>query len=71
MVDESGRAPSLWEVACSVVAALGGIQSEKNRERDFKHGKPMQFIVIGLIGTLIFILTLVGVVQLVLHLAGI
>ncbi len=61
----------MWEVTCSVVAALGGIQSEKNRERDFKHGKPMQFIIIGLIGTIVFVLSLVGVVRLVLHLAGV
>ncbi len=71
MTDESGHKPSLRAVASSVGAAFFGVQSEKNRARDFQHGKPMQFIIIGLIATTIFILTLVGVVQLVLNLAGV
>ena len=53
----------------SVLAAFFGVQSNANRERDFKHGKISHFILIGLLFGLLFVLTLVGVVQLVLHLA--
>lgn len=33
-----------------------GVQSSKNKERDFTQGKPIHFIVGGLVGTLIFLL---------------
>ena len=39
-----------------------------NRERDFKHGKISHFIYMGLLFGAVFVLTLVGIVQLVLHL---
>ncbi len=59
------------EMAQSVVAAAFGVQSGKNRARDFSHGKPSHFIILGLAFTLLFILVIFGVVKLVLHLAGI
>ena len=61
----------LKEMAQSIAAAAFGVQSGKNRERDFSKGKPSHFIVLGLVFTLIFILVVAGVVQLVLHLAGV
>jgi len=48
-----------------------GVQSSKNRERDFTKGKPIHYVVVGLLFTVIFILTLVGVVKLVLHFSGV
>jgi len=45
-----------FAVMQSVGAAMLGVQSSKNKERDFTHGKPTHFIVGGLIGTLIFLL---------------
>jgi len=33
-----------------------GVQSRRNRERDFTEGKPVHFVVGGLIGTLLFVL---------------
>lgn len=42
----------------SVGAAMLGVQSSKNKERDFTHGKPLHFIIGGLIGTLIFLLVI-------------
>ena len=68
---ESEKAPTLWQVTKSVLAAGFGVQSNENRERDFKHGKPGQFIIIGLIFTLLFILGVWGLVVLVLNLAGV
>ena len=54
----------------STLAAFLGVQSSANRERDFKHGKMSHFIWMGLLFGLVFVLTLVGVVQLVLYLTG-
>lgn len=71
MNDENNKQPSLWQVAQSVGAALFGVQSSKNYKRDFSHGKPSQYIVLGLIAVSIFIGTIIGVVMLVMSLAGI
>ncbi len=62
--------PTFWQMLHSVLAAAFGVQSGKNRARDFSQGKPGHFIAIGLLFTLVFVLLLVGVVKLVLHLAG-
>ncbi len=58
--------PSFLEVTMSVLAAALGVQNAKNRERDFTRGNPLVFIAAGLIFTVLFVLTLVGVVYLVL-----
>jgi hypothetical protein len=50
----------------SVLAAALGVQSSKNRERDFTKGNPLVFIAAGLIFTILFVLTLIGVVNLIL-----
>ncbi|CAD5110374.1 DUF2970 domain-containing protein [Zestomonas carbonaria] len=55
----------------SVLAAAFGVQSGKNRARDFSKGRPSQFILLGLLFTAIFVVVLFGVVKLVLHLAGV
>jgi hypothetical protein len=49
----------------SVAAAFFGVQSNKNREKDFTHGKLSHFIIAGIIGVFIFIAVLVVVVNLV------
>ena len=54
----------------SVLAAGFGVQSNENRERDFKHGKGSQFIFIGLAFTFVFILAVWGLVSLVMKVAG-
>ena len=61
---------TFWQLARSTLAAFIGVQSNANRERDFSRGKMSHFIWMGLLFGLLFVLTLVGVVQLVLHLAG-
>ncbi|GGE38573.1 hypothetical protein GCM10007421_10630 [Halopseudomonas oceani] len=55
----------------SVLAAALGVQSNRARERDFAKGKPSHFIVLGITFTLLFVLIVLGVVKLVLHLAGV
>jgi hypothetical protein len=53
----------------SVLAAALGVQSGRNRTRDFSRGKPSHFILLGVGFTVLFVLVLVGVVKLILHLA--
>jgi len=57
---------NLKEVFKSVGAAFFGVQSNKNRERDFTQGKFSHFIVVGLIAVALFIGSLVAIVALVL-----
>jgi len=71
MNDQPPRQPTFWQMLQSVLAAAFGVQSVKNRARDFGQGKPSQFIALGLLFTLCFVLTVFGVVKLVLHFAGI
>ncbi len=66
--DEQGM--TFGQMFKSVLAAALGVQSQKARERDFTKGKPSHFIILGVGFTLAFVLIIVGVVKLVLHLAG-
>jgi hypothetical protein len=61
---------NLLQVVTSVFAAGLGVQSSKNRERDFKQGRASVFITAGIVFTLLFIGTVFTVVQLVLKSAG-
>jgi hypothetical protein len=54
------------ETLKSVGAAFFGVQSDKNRERDFTQGKFSHFIIAGLIAVVLFITTLVTIVSFVL-----
>jgi len=54
----------------SALAAIVGVQSSGNRKRDFSKGKPMQFVVIGISFTALFVLLIIGVVNLVLSNVG-
>ncbi|MFJ4115577.1 DUF2970 domain-containing protein [Pseudomonas psychrophila] len=65
------KPPIFWQVLHSVMAAAFGVQSAKNRTRDFSHGKPGQFLLLGLLFTGVFALTLFGIVKLVLYVAGV
>ena len=63
---EPKKSPSIIEVALSVLSAAFGVQSSKNSERDFTTGNPFIFIAAGLIFTVLFVLTVIGVVSMVL-----
>ena len=56
---------SLKQTFYSVFAAFIGVQSNKNRHRDFNQGKLSHFIMGGIIAVLLFISVLVLVVNLV------
>ncbi|MBE92134.1 MAG: hypothetical protein CMF14_04335, partial [Idiomarina sp.] len=54
MSDSSdNKAPKLGIVSMvvSVLAAFLGVQTEKNRQRDFQHGSPKAYIIIVVILT--------------------
>ncbi len=68
---DNNKPPTFWQMLHSVMAAAFGVQSGKNRARDFTHGKPSHFVILGILFTAVFALTLFGIVQLVLHLAGV
>jgi len=68
--DASAKGLNPLQVVRSVLAASLGVQSSKNRERDFKQGRAGVFIAAGIIFTLVFIVTIFTVVQLVLKNAG-
>lgn len=63
--------PGFLQAIMSVLQSFMGVQSGKNLERDFQHGKPIHFIIAGLVLTLLFILVVWGVVTLVLSSAGV
>ncbi|WP_158155660.1 DUF2970 domain-containing protein [Pseudomonas sp.] len=65
------KPPTLWQMLHSIIAAAFGVQSQKNRERDFTHGKPAHFIALGIVCTVVFALGLFALVKLVVHLAGV
>ena len=71
MNHEENKPLTLWEMLQSVLSAALGVQSGKNRARDFSRGKPSHFIILGVLFTAVFVLTIFGVVKLVLHLAGV
>lgn len=52
---ESGRRLNPLQVVSSVLAAAFGVQSSRNRKRDFKHGSLATFIATGIIFTILFV----------------
>ena len=73
MTDESkpkkaGISP--WSFMGSLFAGWFGVQSEANRQRDFEHGKFSHFIIGGIVFAILFVLFVVGIVQVVMMTAG-
>ena len=59
MTDNS---PSFRRTLKSTFAAFFGVQSNKNREKDFSQGKLTHFIIAGVIAVILFIAALVTIV---------
>ena len=57
---------TIWQLMGSALAAASGVQSSKNRQRDFSKGKPHQFVIIGVVLTALFVLAMITLVNLVL-----
>jgi Protein of unknown function (DUF2970) len=64
--DADDKPLSIWQIAGSTMAAAFGVQNKANRERDFSRGKPLHFIIAGIVFTVVFVLAVVVVVKLVL-----
>lgn len=54
---------TLMEVVGSVIAAAFGVQSKANKERDFRQGKPIHFIIVGVVFTVLFLAGLITLVN--------
>ena len=54
---------TLWQVICSVFAAGFGVQSKENKVRDFTKGRPLQFVIAGLLFTIAFLVGLITIVN--------
>jgi hypothetical protein len=67
--DEKSPPTSAWQVIQSVLWSFFGVQSSKNRKRDFSRGNPLHYLVAALIMTGVVALSFFAVVQLVLHFA--
>jgi len=63
MTVENTNKPRFWDIVLSVLAALFGVQTEKNRQRDFNHGNPVTYVAIGAFFVVLFVLTLVLIVS--------
>lgn len=61
------RPTTLWQTIGSVLASFFGVQSSKNRHRDFTRGRASHFIIVGIVLTVVFVLALVVVVNLLIH----
>ncbi len=64
------KTPTLWDVTKSVMAAMLGVQKNKNYQRDFQYGKPSQYIIVGLIAVAIFVGIIITVVNVVMSSVG-
>ena len=68
--DQPNNKPKLGAIVLSILAAGIGVQSDKNRERDFAGDNPLAFIVGGFVFTILFIVCVALVVGLVLSNTG-
>ena len=66
---DSRKGTGFVNVLKSTIFAALGVQTKSNRERDFENGKPSTFIIAGIIFMVVFILSIMGVVNLVLSTA--
>jgi cytochrome b subunit of formate dehydrogenase len=58
------------QILFSTIAAAFGVQSSRNRTRDFQAGKPSHFIVAGIVFTVLFVVGMIMLVRFVLSVAA-
>lgn len=68
---ENKKKVPLLSIMSSVVAASFGVQTKKNRERDFEQGKFHHFVIGGVVFAVLFIFFIIGIVKVVMHFAGV
>lgn len=67
---EPDRKLSFGQVVGSVLSSFLGVQKNATRERDFRHGRARDFILVGVLLTAVFVLVIWGLVQLVVRVAA-
>ncbi len=67
---DNSQKPRFVDIVKSTLAAAAGVQSNKNRERDFAHGNILAYVVSGIIFTALFIGIVIVVVKAVMHTAA-
>lgn len=54
---------SALEIIGSTIAAALGVQSSRNRKRDFERGNVLHFIAAGIIFTVVFVVAVLAIVH--------
>ncbi len=65
------RPLGLWSTIFSVLAAMFGVQSNRNGDRDAVHGNPALFIGLGFAFTLLLVIGIYVVVRIIVAQAGV
>lgn len=68
-MEQEQKKLSFFQVLKSVLSSFIGIQNDRTRERDFSHGRARDFIFIGILLTVLFVLGVWGLVMLVTSIA--
>ena len=63
--------PGFLSVVQSVLAAIFGIQSDKNREKDFNSGDASQYIAVGIVAVIVIMVVMIIIVNQVLDSANV
>lgn len=70
MSDTEPKKPGFWQVVFSILAAALGVNSQRNRERDFSASSPWPFIIGGVIFGVLFVVGIALIVMVVLESTG-
>jgi len=65
MSNSEQQKPSFWDIVLSVLAAMFGVQTEKNRQRDFNQKSGLPYIVVGVLFIILFVITIFFIVSMV------
>ncbi|GGC11268.1 hypothetical protein GCM10011352_42240 [Marinobacterium zhoushanense] len=59
-----------WRTLLGVLAGFFGVRSESARERDFKEGRALHFVVIGVVMAVVFVIFVIVLVRWALSITG-
>lgn len=62
--------PNIFQMFLSALAALFGVQSSQNHQRDFSSGKAWTYMLMGVVVMLLFVVFVIFLVTWALSLAG-
>ncbi len=66
VVEEKDKSLSFFQMVGSILASFFGVQSSKNRERDFTRGRAKHFILVGIFMTVVWYGVIYAIMKLVL-----